>query len=148
MTKLIKVLGISLFLSACSIANPVPDEPLLDCYWRVLEIAGKPVVVTNSRAEPHFVLDNRQRIHGSDGCNRFNGEYVSAQGLRFGVLASTRMACTPPVDATAGEFSSALSKTANYRIVGRQLELLDAEGRVLMRLDAPPPSKLVFVVGS
>jgi heat shock protein HslJ len=136
MTKLIKVLSISLLLSACSIAKSVPDEPLVDRYWRAVEIAGKPVAVTNNRAEPHLVLDTHQHTHGSDGCNRFNGEYVSAQGLRFGQLASTRMACIPPVDAVARDFSSALSKTANYQIAGRQMELLDAEGRVLMRLEA------------
>ena len=136
MTKLITLLSFSLLISACAIPKGTPDEPLVDRYWRAVEIAGKPVVVTNNRAEPHFVLDAQQHTHGSDGCNRFNGEYVSAQGLRFGRLASTRMACMPPVDAVAGAFTSALSKTVNYRISGRQIELLDAEDRVLMRLDA------------
>lgn len=140
MTKPITLLSIflcvSLFASACSIAKPLPDEPLVDRYWRAVEIVGKPVAATNARAEPHIVLDMHQHTHGSDGCNRFNGEYASANGLRFGHLASTRMACMPPVDAVARDFTSALSKTANYRISGRQMELLDAEDRVLMRLDA------------
>jgi heat shock protein HslJ len=136
MTKLITLLSISLLLSACSITKPISDEPLVDRYWRAVEIAGKPVVVTNNRAEPHVVFDMHQHTHGSDGCNRFNGEYVTVQGLRFGRLASTRMACAPPVDAEARDFTSALSKTVNYRISGRQIELLDVEDRVLMRLDA------------
>lgn len=136
MTKLITLLSISLFLSACAIVKPVPDEPLVDRYWRAVEIAGNPVVVIDHRVPAHVVFDMHQHTHGSDGCNRFNGEYVTAQGLRFGRLASTRMACAPPVDAVARDFTSALSKTANYRVSGRKMELLDAENRVLMRLDA------------
>ena len=136
MTKLIKLLSISLLLSACAVTKAVPDEPLVDRYWRAVEIAGKRVTVTNNRAEPHFVLNTHQHTHGSDGCNRFNGEYASAQGLRFGRLASTRMACMPPMDAVSHDFNQALVATVNYRIVGRQMDLLDAEGRVLMRLEA------------
>jgi heat shock protein HslJ len=136
MTKLITLIGISILLHACAITKTGLDEPLVDRYWRAVEIAGNPVAVINNRAEPHFVLDSHQHTHGSDGCNRFNGEYASAQGLSFGRLASTRMACVAAVDAMSRDFTSALSKTANYRISGRQMVLFDTEGRVLMRLEA------------
>jgi hypothetical protein len=40
------------------------------------------------------------------------------------------------MDAVSHDFNQALVATVNYRIVGRQMDLLDAEGRVLMRLEA------------
>ena len=114
----------------------MPDEPLQDRYWRAVEINGKPVRLSSERAEPHIVLSKDLRAHGSDGCNRFNGTYESAAGLRFGRMASTLMACVPPVDLLARDFSGALAATANYRIQGKQMELIDAEGRIRLRLEA------------
>jgi heat shock protein HslJ len=93
--------------------------------------------VVSNRAEPHLVLAAKNRTHGSDGCNRFNGGYeTSGQTLHFARLASTMMACMPPVDQMAREFVGAISATASYRIQGKQLTLLDGEGRVRMRLEA------------
>ena len=135
--KFLFTLTLFLSLSACSSTPTMPDEPLLDRYWRAIEIEGKPVAVLNNRAEPHLVLAVENRTHGSDGCNRFNGSYeTSAQTLRFGRLASTMMACIPPVDQMSREFVGAISAAASYRIQGKQLTLLDGEGRVRMRLEA------------
>ncbi|MDP3538378.1 MAG: META domain-containing protein [Azonexus sp.] len=136
MKKLVSILCFTLSLAACSATSSVPDEPLQDRYWRAVEIDGQAVQVTNNRAEPHVVLAKDQRAHGSDGCNRFNGGYDATQGLRFSRMASTMMACIPPVDVMARAFSTALTETANYRIRGKQMELLDADGKVRMRLEA------------
>ncbi len=108
----------------------------MQSYWRAVEIEGKPVSVASERAEPHVVLAKDSRAHGSDGCNRFNGSYTLSPGLRFGQMASTRMACMPPVNVMAREFSSALATTANYQIHGKQMVLRDTDGRVRMRLEA------------
>ena len=135
--KFLFTLALMLGLFACSSTQSVPDEPLLDRYWRALEIEGKPVVVANNRAEPHLALTAENRIHGSDGCNRFNGSYeISAQTLRFGRLASTMMACIPSAGLMSREFIDALADTTRYRIRGKELTLLDSEGRVRMRLEA------------
>ncbi len=123
-------------LTACSTASSPPDEPLQDRYWRAVEMDGKPLALSPDAREPHVVLGQQQRAHGSDGCNRFTGSYQTDKGLRFGQLASTMMACPPPVDALARSFSQALSATADYRIRGKQMELLDAGGKVRLRLEA------------
>ena len=136
MNRLISVFCLSLALNACSTSSSVPDEPLQDRHWRVVEINGQPVRPGSQAAEPHIVLSQDLRAHGSDGCNRFNTSYESAAGLHFGRMASTMMACAPEVDLVAREFSGALAATANYRIQGRQMELIDAEGRVRLRLEA------------
>ncbi len=134
--KFLFALAFFLGLAACTHMAPVSDEPLLDRYWRVVEIDGKVVKVVNNHAEPHLILAAGNRAHGSDGCNRFNGSYDTTQGLRFGRMASTMMACMPPVDLLAREFMAALNTTASYRIKGQRMDLLDTEGRVRVRLEA------------
>lgn len=123
-------------LAACSATSSIPDEPLQERYWRLTAIDDQAPQSTTHQAEPHIVFGNNLRVHGSDGCNRFNGAYATTAGLRLGQLASTMMACPPPVDALARDFTRALAATASYRITGRQVELLDAEGRVRLRLEA------------
>ncbi len=134
--KLFFTLAILLGLSACAPVSSVPDESLLNTYWRAIEIDGKLVVAVNNRSEPHFVLAAEYRAHGSDGCNRFNGSYDLTQGLRFSRMASTMMACLPPVDAQAREFTNVLSETSSYRINGKLIELSDVKGHVRLRLEA------------
>ena len=74
------------------------------------------------------------RVTGSGGCNRFSGSYQSDQrSLRFGPLASTRMACLDMDTETA--FLRALERTRHYRIRGRTLDLLDAGGGLAARLE-------------
>lgn len=122
--------------AGCSTSAAIPDEPLTDRYWRALAIDGKAVSAADNHSEPHIVLAGSGKTHGSDGCNRFNGTYELDRGLRFGGMASTRMACVPPIDAQARQFSGALEATNAYRIRGRTLELIDADGRVRMRLES------------
>ena len=91
--------------------------------------------ITGLEREPWFELDPRAgHVTGSGGCNRFTGGYESGAGtLRFGALASTRMAC-PAMD-TETEFLKALEGTRRFRLAGRHLELLDEQGAVLARLE-------------
>ena len=124
-----------LALTACAGAPATGDEPLTNRYWRVIAIDGQPAKVENNMAEPHIVLGPEHKAHGSDGCNRFTGAYDDASGLRFGRLASTMMACPLPVMQQAQKFMEATTATVNYRIKGKNLELLDAAGRVRMRLE-------------
>jgi heat shock protein HslJ len=136
MMKLLSCLVFFFTLAACAPISAVPDESLLNTYWRALEIDGKAVEVAGNRNEPHLVLSAENRAHGSDGCNRFNGTYDLSKGLRLGRMASTMMACMPPIDAQARAFSVALGATQSYRITGKLLELCDADGRVRLRLEA------------
>jgi len=136
MIKFVSTICTFLMLAACSTASSPPDEPLQERYWRALEIDGKPIALPPGANEPHVVLGQQQRAHGSDGCNRFNGSYQADKGLRFGQLASTMMACPPPIDSQARSFTQALSATADYRIRSKQMELLDADGKVRLRLEA------------
>jgi len=135
MKTLVSALLLGLALAGCANNSLSGDEPLTNRYWRVLEIDGQPAIVEDNRPEPHIVLGPDHRAHGSDGCNRYNGSFDDAGGLRFGRLASTRMACAPPVMAQAQQFMQATAATVDYRIKGKTLVLLDEVGRVRMRLE-------------
>jgi len=116
------------------------QAPLLETYWRAVEIEGQPVTVPAGAREPHFVLSSQgNRMHGSSGCNNVAGGFEQgADGFRFKGLLTTRMACSSPVDDLERRFLGALNATARQRIVGATLELRDAAGTLRMRLEATP----------
>lgn len=72
------------------------------------------------------------RVSGSDGCNRFNGPYLSrGTSLTIGPpLAATKMACAPLLLQQAARFNQALAATRFFRREGAQLRLLAADGSV------------------
>jgi copper homeostasis protein (lipoprotein) len=105
--------------------GPAADRPLLGTDWRV---AG-------SRAALRF---DAGRVVGSDGCNRLLGPVtVEGKALRFGPLAGTKMACLQG-QAESDAFVAALGRVVRHAIRGDVLELLDAQGATLARLQAAP----------
>jgi heat shock protein HslJ len=87
-----------------------------------------------------FIAFERERVSGSDGCNRFSGSYeADGSALRFGVLAGTQMACIGSADAVAQQVNAALPKVRAYTIDGDTLRMQDAGGAVLLRWSANEP---------
>ena len=103
--------------------------------WRPIQIGEVAVTVAEGEREPWIHLEPRSRkVSGSGGCNRITGSYDAGEdSLRFGPLASTRMACASMETETA--FLQALEKARRYRVSGRTLELLDEGGVILVRLE-------------
>jgi heat shock protein HslJ len=107
--------------------GPVVDRTLEGTDWRSTE--------PGSTASLRF---DGGRLHGSDGCNRLSGPYdVQPPTWRLGPLASTRMACATG-QAQADAFQAALARAAGHRIQGDVLELRDAQGATVLRLQARP----------
>ncbi len=75
-----------------------------------------------------------QEISGTSGVNRYTGTYVAtdAGGLKFGPLASTKMA--GPDDAMAAEaaFLKLMGQVTGFRYDGQQLVLLGSESQELL----------------
>ena len=90
--------------------------------------------------EPHLFLSAQGSdgtLRGSTGCNAISGTFArDGGGLRFGPLATTMRACAPEISLQEQSFLRALDETASQRIVGDALDLLDASGAVVMRLEA------------
>jgi len=106
---------------------------LANTRWVPMRIGDRSVA--GVEREPWFVLEPRAKhVTGSGGCNRFTGAYEAGEGtLTFGPLASTRMAC--PGMETETAFLRALEGTRRFRLAGRHLDLEDAKGVVLARLE-------------
>ena len=116
-----------------SCASEVVQSELGNTRWVPMRIGEGSV--TGLEREPWFELDPRAKhVTGSGGCNRFTGGYESGEGtLRFGALASTRMAC--PAMETETAFLKALEGTRRFHLAGRHLDLLDEKGAVLAQLE-------------
>jgi heat shock protein HslJ len=118
---------------------PVAHAPmaprLANNRWRPVRIGYENVIVPEGQHEPWIQLDPRQKhVTGSGGCNRITGSYQSSDStLRFGALITTKMAC--PSLQTETKFLRALAATRRYRINDRMLELMDAHGEALARLE-------------
>lgn len=108
--------------------------------WNAVEVYGTAVTADSAPAErrPHLVFGTDGRVSGADGCNRLTGPYtVKANGITFGAIAGTRMAC-PKTDELATRFNAALKGTSHWSIVKDRLELYGATGKPLAVFEKRP----------
>ena len=103
--------------------------------WTLVELDGAPLDLAEDERAPSLLLDlEESSVTGSGGCNRLVGSFALAQDeLRFGALATTRMACSEPVMKREQDFLAALARVTAYGLEDRSLALL-AGGEVLARL--------------
>lgn len=112
------------------------DESLLDTYWKLVEVGGRPVVAQGQQREPHLILHrDGSRVSAHSGCNRLTGSYrLADEKLSFGSLSSTRMACNPAYRQEPA-FSAALAACVRWRVQGQYLELFDEAGLRVARFE-------------
>jgi heat shock protein HslJ len=112
-------------------APAAPAVPLEGTEWRLAEIGGQPQPAESMTTRtPGFTLTaSGRKVQGSAGCNRMTGTYeLDREKLKFGPLATTRMAC--PGMATETAFLKALGATTRYEIAGTKLTLFGADTAV------------------
>ena len=83
---------------------------------------------------------NEQQIDGNTSCNGLNGSYTlsgTGNALSFGPLAISKRFCTDTA-ANEKQFMAALQATATYYLSGGQLQLIDANGGVVLTLEPRP----------
>jgi heat shock protein HslJ len=117
-------------------APSAPAAPLEGIEWRLVDIGGQPSPAgADSMRHPGFtLLAEGRKVQGSAGCNRMTGTYqLDGQKLKFGPLATTRMAC--PAMQTETAFLKALEATTRYEVSGSSLTLFGADTAVA-RLEA------------
>jgi putative lipoprotein len=114
---------------------PTPDASLTDTYWKLTEVNGQPVVVSDVVREPNLVLQSQEsRFAGSGGVNRLMGGYTLAgSSLTFSNAASTMMAGSPGAMAQEQTIIMALPRVRGFAIAGDQLTLVDDAGQPVFR---------------
>ncbi|MBD3642092.1 MAG: META domain-containing protein [Marinobacter sp.] len=104
-----------------------PQRLLRGAEWVVEDLAGAGII-DSSRVTIRFLADNR--VAGRGSCNRYTGSYqLTGEGIGFGALASTRMACVPALMNQEARFLGLLGEVSRVRI-GRhgQLQLSTPSG--------------------
>ncbi len=140
-------------LAACSAAQAAA-QPARFGPAVVTELAGRPIALAPARpvppppavpepatpapqgVPPATLQIEGARASGSTGCNQWSADVVwSSRGaLRFGPVATTKMACEPAVMAQERAFLAALQSTTRAVRRGNELSLFPARGARLMRL--------------
>ena len=119
---------------------PGSDAELLNTYWKILALRGEPVSVAPGKREPHVILrssDGRDSWSATVGCNSMSGALtVTGDRIEFESGISTLMACPPPFDALEKALSQSLTASAQWRIEGSRLELLDDAGAQVLLCEA------------
>jgi len=112
-------------------------ERLENTYWKLVRLGDEPVTVEPNQREPHIILRaTDRRVAGSGGCNRLLGGYrLDGNGIAFENFAVTLMACPAGMEQERA-FLGALGQAVRWRVVGSHLELFDAAGALLARLEA------------
>lgn len=135
------LLILSVFAMSCKASKkgsyaPKGASRLMDTYWRLSEINGKPVTTPADAREVHITLvENKRRITGFAGCNRITGTFVvGKQGAIEFKAGSTMMYCEGSMDIEKN-LMSALS-TANKHVINNRHLLLYYDNRLLAVFEA------------
>lgn len=104
-----------------------PQRLLRGTEWVVEDINGGGII-DSSRVTIQFLADNR--VVGRSSCNRYTGSWnLTGEGLEFGQMAGTLMACAPALMQQEDRFLEVLSKVQRFRIGPHgELILSTAEG--------------------
>lgn len=79
------------------------------------------------------------KLHGSGGCNQYSGEYRSTPENKLSIsdrIASTMMACVPPVSQQEQRYLSLLPKVTHYQLKDDALLLMNAENLPILHFVA------------
>jgi heat shock protein HslJ len=149
MRKLISAfMFIAIVVAGCKSTQKAPESPkqpippstteLQDTYWKLTELMGKPVVLSEDNKKGiHIILKKEDNsVQGFSGCNTIMGKYELKEGNRitFSDIASTMMAC--PDMATETEFNKMLGVVDNYIINGGTMTLNKAKMAPMARFEA------------
>lgn len=124
---------------ARAIAKPAS---LTQTLWVAIRINGDRVTGT----PPTLAIEEDRtgfRASGSSGCNRYTGQVSlgAKDAIKFGPVASTRMACPGNADPQEAAYFKALASVTAYHLNSGSLILLDAQYNKILEYTASTPQK-------
>lgn len=111
----------SLFLLAAILFMPFSfqSSSLEGSRWLLKDLGGKGVL-DNAQATLEFTASGR--VSGRGSCNRITGPVrIEGSIIRFGPLASTRMACAPAINEQETLYLRALGSARKFKRKGDKL---------------------------
>jgi putative lipoprotein len=114
-----------------------PNASLVNMYWKLVELDGRPATLGAGKRELHMVLMSEgSHVRGFSGCNRFTDGYEVKDGqLRFKKLASTMTACMEGMEQEQ-RFLENLRGTIRFTISGDDLALYSSDEQLILRFEA------------
>ncbi len=110
--------------------GPDPAD-LVGTTWLAEEIDGAGVL---EEVRSTLTFSSLEQAAGDTCCNRYFGSLtLEGDGIRFGPLGSTRMACPPPVMEQEIRFTSALERVRRWERQGDRLTLFGEGPEPLVR---------------
>ncbi len=110
--------------------------------WQATGINNGKEAVVNAAGTENATLTfgTDGEVSGSGGCNNIMGSFTTTEpdGLSFGPLASTRMACADDVMQIETEYLAALANVTTYQIEADRLTLRDASGAMQVTFQQTP----------
>jgi heat shock protein HslJ len=128
-----RLLILSLVLAAgCTM--PAANEEFRDREWTLTWVEGFDSMPSGV-STPTIRFGSDGRLGGNTACNSAGAAYtVDGRRLTIEAVISTKRACLDPQgNALERAYLGAIEGTREYRVANGQLELLDAEGKVLAR---------------
>jgi heat shock protein HslJ len=117
------------------------DVVLVDIHWRIDSLLGEALKPAEGWQEPHLLFDSGEQggVSATVGCNRMRGSVEAKDGrIVFGPIATTMMACPPPLDEMERALTAALAAVASYEVEGDTLMLKDENSVLVAVLTAIP----------
>ncbi|QTR51348.1 META domain-containing protein [Candidatus Thiothrix anitrata] len=138
---LLVLLGLAV-ISACSLeANTKPHATLNlnGTQWHLKTLKG----ATLKTERPLSISFDSNRMSGYSGCNSFFGSYTASSDGVFGTgaIGATKMACIGERDQLERDYLDRLAQASTYTASRDQLQLLDAQRKVLLSFVSAPATK-------
>ena len=119
-------------IAGLSVASALSAETLHGSEWSPVEINA---AVFEPVSEIFLRFEQDGRFFGNGGCNTYRGSFVTNEdAILFGPAAATMMACSEEISDQEYQFLQALNSVRMFTRDGIDLDLLNAEGQVLLRM--------------
>ncbi len=107
-----------------------PSSLLVGEQWTVTEVRGRPI----TQSPPTMTFLRAGRVSGTTSCNRYSGPYrLGGEGLSFGPMVSTKMACVEPRMTQESAFLQALTTITRFEVsTAGVLRLLADDGQAIV----------------
>lgn len=133
MRSLLILLAVSFGFLGCDETKKIIDTAghvQLSGKYEVISISGKSI----QENMPTMIFDALEKgINGTTSCNRYFGNYsLDLYALGFSEIASTEMACPPPIMEVEMNFLNALNATGSYSLEDGVLTLYSKNDRSVL----------------